>query len=86
MFDFTYFLNVFPTIASKLQVTLTLTLTAAMFSILIGVTIAVIGYYKIKILYPLTRFYLSILRGTPLVAQLYFFIMGWQESVRLCLI
>jgi putative amino-acid transport system permease protein len=76
LFDFTYFLNVFPTIASKLQVTLTLTLTAAMFSIIIGVTIAVIGYYKIKILYPLTRFYLSILRGTPLVAQLYFFYYG----------
>lgn len=76
MFDFSYFLEVFPKIVSKLQVTLTLTLTAAVFSLVIGVIIAVIGYYKIKVFYPVTRLYLSILRGTPLVAQLYFFYYG----------
>lgn len=76
MFDFSYFLEVFPKIASKLQVTLMLTCTAAFFSLGIGVIIAVIGYYKIKILHPLTRLYLSVLRGTPLVAQLYFFYYG----------
>lgn len=76
MFDFSYFLEVFPKIASKLQVTLSLTFTAAVFSLVIGIVIAVIGYYRIKVLYPLTRFYLSVLRGTPLVAQLYFFYYG----------
>ncbi|MDR0923189.1 MAG: amino acid ABC transporter permease [Hungatella sp.] len=76
LFDFSYFLEVFPKIVSKLQVTLTLTLTAAVFSLIIGVIIAVIGYYKIKFFYPVTRLYLSVLRGTPLVAQLYFFYYG----------
>lgn len=76
MFDFSYFLEVFPIIASKLQVTLMLTVTAAFFSLIIGVIIAVIGYYKVKILYPITRLYLSVLRGTPVVAQLYFFYYG----------
>lgn len=76
LFDFSYFFEVFPKILSKLQVTLTLTLTAAAFSLVIGVVIAVIGYYKIKVFYPITRLYLSILRGTPLVAQLYFFYYG----------
>ncbi len=76
MFDLSYFFSVFPVIASKLQVTLLLTLTAAVFSIIIGVIIAVIAYYRIRIFYPITRFYLSILRGTPLVAQLYFFYYG----------
>lgn len=76
MFDFSYFLEVFPVIASKLQVTLMLTVTAAFFSLIIGVIIAVIGYYKVKILYPITRLYLSVLRGTPVVAQLYFFYYG----------
>lgn len=76
MFDLSYFFSVFPVIASKLQVTLSLTLTASVFSIAIGIIIAVIGYYKIFLIYPITRFYLSILRGTPLVAQLYFFYYG----------
>ena len=76
MFDFSYFLEVFPGIASKLQVTLMLTVTAAFFSLIIGVIIAVIGYYKVKMLYPITRLYLSVLRGTPVVAQLYFFYYG----------
>ncbi|MEY8355488.1 amino acid ABC transporter permease [Lachnospiraceae bacterium 54-53] len=76
MFDFSYFLDVLPKIVSKLQVTLTLTLTAAVFSLVIGAVIAVIGYYRIRVFYPLTRFCLSVLRGTPLVAQLYFFYYG----------
>jgi putative amino-acid transport system permease protein len=76
VFDLSYFFGVFPVIASKLQVTLSLTLTAAIFSIAIGIIIAVIGYYKICFIYPITRLYLSILRGTPLVAQLYFFYYG----------
>jgi putative amino-acid transport system permease protein len=76
VFDLSYFFGVFPVIASKLQVTLSLTLTAAVFSLGIGVIIAVIGYYKISFIYPITRLYLSILRGTPLVAQLYFFYYG----------
>lgn len=76
MFDFSYFFEVFPQIASKLQVTLMLTLIAAVFSLLIGIIIAVIGYYKVKVFYPITRLYLSVLRGTPLVAQLYFFYYG----------
>ena len=37
---------------------------------------AVIAYYKVKILYPITRVYVSIMRGTPIVAQLYFFYFG----------
>ena len=76
MFNFSYFFEVFPQIASKLQVTLMLTLIAAVFSLLIGIIIAVIGYYKVKVFYPVTRLYLSVLRGTPLVAQLYFFYYG----------
>lgn len=76
MFSFSYFLEVLPRIAAKLGVTLQLALIAAFFSLCIGVILAVIGYYKIKILYPISRFYLSVMRGTPLVAQLYFFYYG----------
>ncbi|MGC4020385.1 MAG: amino acid ABC transporter permease [Muricomes sp.] len=76
MFEVSYFLEVLPIIASKLNVTLQLALSATLLALLLGVIIAVIAYYKIKVLYPITRVYVSLMRGTPIVAQLYFFYFG----------
>lgn len=76
MFDVDYFFKVLPIIASKLDVTLELTLFATIFALIIGVLIATVAYYKIPALYQLTRAYISIMRGTPVVAQLYFFYYG----------
>ena len=76
MFKVSYFFEVLPVIASKVNVTFELTIVATIFALLVGVIIAVIGYYKIPALYQFTRVYVSIMRGTPIVAQLYFSIMG----------
>ena len=76
MFKVSYFLEVLPVIASKVNVTFELTLAATVFALLVGVIIAVIGYYRIPALYQFTRVYVSIMRGTPIVAQLYFFYYG----------
>lgn len=71
-----YFFEILPKIARKLNVTLELTLTAAACALIIGLVIAVIAYYRIRILYPITRAYVFFIRGTPIVAQLYFFYFG----------
>lgn len=76
MFKVSYFLEVLPIIASKVDVTFQLTVVATIFALLVGVIIAIIGYYKIPALYQFTRMYVSIMRGTPIVAQLYFFYYG----------
>lgn len=76
MFEVSYFLEVLPKVLSKLNVTLELAMSATLCSLIIGAVVAVIAYYKVKILYPLTRIYVSIMRGTPVVAQLYFFYFG----------
>ena len=76
MFKVSYFLEVLPIIASKVNVTFELTIAATIFALVVGVIIAIIGYYKIPGLYQLTRVYVSIMRGTPVVAQLYFFYYG----------
>lgn len=76
MFDGNYFLQVLPIIASKIDVTLELTLAATLFALIIGVIIATVAYYKVPALYQLTRAYISLMRGTPVVAQLYFFYYG----------
>ena len=76
MFKVSYFLEVLPIIASKVDVTFQLTVVATIFALLVGVIIAIIGYYKIPAFYQFTRMYVSIMRGTPIVAQLYFFYYG----------
>ena len=76
MFKVSYFWEILPVIASKVNVTFELTLAATVLALLIGVVIAVIGYYKIPVLYQFTQVYVSVMRGTPVVAQLYFFYYG----------
>ena len=76
MFKVSYFFEVLPIIASKVNITFELTVAATIFALIVGVIIAIIGYYKIPVLYQLTRVYVSIMRGTPVVAQLYFFYYG----------
>lgn len=86
MFKVSYFLEVLPVIASKVNVTFELTIVATIFALLVGVVIAIIGYYKIPALYQFTRVYVSIMRGTPIVAQLYFSITGLRFTARLSVI
>ena len=76
MFDIHYFLEVLPKVFAKTPVTLEIALIAAFFSLLLGMVIAVIAYYRLPLLYPAARAFVSFMRGTPIVAQLYFFYFG----------
>lgn len=70
MFKVSYFMEVLPIIASKVNVTFELTIAATIFALIVGVIVAIIGYYKVPALYQFTRVYVSVMRGTPVVAQL----------------
>lgn len=76
MFDFSYFLSCLPKIALRLDVTLELTIISTVFALFIGVLVAMVSLYRVKVLYPISRVYVSFMRGTPVVAQLYFFYFG----------
>lgn len=75
-FDFSYFAAVLPKVLDHLDVTLQLTVSSAVFALAIGLFIAVIAYYKIPVLYPFTRIFVFLMRGTPAIVQLYFFYYG----------
>lgn len=75
-FDFSYLLEVLPELFYAARYTLYLTLVASFFGLIIGLILAVITYYEIKILNPLAKIYLFVMRGAPLVALLYFFYYG----------
>ena len=76
MFNFSYFFEVLPKFADHLSVTLELTAVSAVFALCIGLVVAIIAYYKIPVLYPVTRAYVFLMRGTPAIVQLYFFYYG----------
>lgn len=75
-FKFEYFIDVLPKIARHLDITLQLTLVAAIFALLFGTILAVIRYYKTPLLVQLASAYVFIIRGTPVIAQLFFFYYG----------
>lgn len=75
-FSVSYFLEMIPSIASALDVTLELTAIALVFSLLIGSVAAVAEYYKITVVNQICKIYVSVFRGTPLLPQLFFFYFG----------
>ena len=75
-FNISYFMDVLPTLFYAARFTIYLTLVASFFGLVIGLILAVITYYEIRILNPLSKVYLFVMRGAPLVALLYFFYYG----------
>ncbi|MDO4500079.1 MAG: amino acid ABC transporter permease [Erysipelotrichaceae bacterium] len=59
-----------------IKVTIPLTIVSFILAFLISLIVAFIQHSKIKVLVPLTRFYIWIVRGTPLLVQLYIFFYG----------
>ena len=53
-----------------LKWTIPLTVLAFSFAMIIAVIVAMINYANVPILKPITRFYIWIIRGTPLIVQL----------------
>lgn len=59
-----------------IEVTIPLTVISFALALVIGVTVALIQYAKIRGLQQLCRFYIWIIRGTPLLVQLYLVFYG----------
>ena len=71
-----------PILLEYLPITLLLTFVAFIISTLLGLLIAVIRVKKIKGLNVITKIFLSIVRGTPLIIQLYVMRYGISAILR----
>jgi polar amino acid transport system permease protein len=71
LFDFQAVLDNIPEILKFLPVTLELAVTAMIFGLLLGLLVAIIKIKQIPVLTPIANLYISILRGTPILVQLY---------------
>lgn len=66
-------------ILKYLSVTLRLALSALLIALVLGLILAVIIQFKVKILYQLSKTYVSFFRSTPFIAQLFLFYYGLSQ-------
>ena len=71
-----------PVLLEYLPITLLLTLVAFILSTLLGLLIAIIRVKRIRVLNTITKVFLSIIRGTPLIIQLYVMRYGMAAILR----
>lgn len=70
IFDLPFLISTVPSIAAFLPVTLLLTVVSCFLGLIIAVVVALIRYFKVKVLSSLCKVYISFIRGTPTMVQL----------------
>ena len=71
IFDLSFMLSSFPRILEALPVTLELTAVSAIFGLLLGFGLALVKINKPRVLTPICTFFVSFMRGTPQLVQLF---------------
>lgn len=81
--DFQFAIEHFPEVLKGVPMTLTIAAFSMILGIFLGLVVAFIRIYKVPILNQLALVYISFIRGTPLVVQLYVFFYGFPELLEL---
>ena len=71
IFDWDRVWGQMPELLSKLPITLELALVAMLISLVLGLLLAIVRIKKIIVLEQLAKIFLSVIRGTPMIIQLY---------------
>ncbi|KMY49155.1 amino acid ABC transporter permease [Peribacillus loiseleuriae] len=74
--DITLIIDFFPKLISYLHITLLILVAAVAIGLIIGVTIALIRIYKVPAFNRLALIYISFMRGTPILIQLFLIYFG----------
>ena len=78
-FDVSYMIHSFPLLASYVQITLWITLVASVVGLLLGCFMAVLRVNQVKGVSQLLTIYISFIRGTPFLVQLFLVYFGAPE-------
>ncbi len=76
IFDVNYMLSTVPQILPYLPVTLGLAFLSAGFGLIIGFLVALVRYFRIRVLSGICKVYVSFIRGTPMLVQLFLVYYG----------
>ena len=78
-FNVTYMIKSFPALLGMVHITLLVTLVAAVCGILLGAGIAILRIQKVPVVAPVLRVFISFMRGTPFLVQLFLAYFGVPE-------
>ena len=76
LFDFSLVFSSIPELLQKLPITLGLASLSMVLALILGLLMAIIKMKKIKVLTQITNVLISLLRGTPIIVQLYVAFFG----------
>lgn len=79
VFNIQFAIEHFPEVLKGVPITLSVAVVSIILGSLIGLALALTRVYKVPILNQLTTVYVSFIRGTPLLVQLYVFFYGVPE-------
>ena len=80
-FDAAYMMQVFPLLSKYIYLTVSMAVISMIIGLFIALLLTAIGTYKIKILSPLSKLYISFFRGTPLLVQLFLLYYGLPQII-----
>jgi putative amino-acid transport system permease protein len=75
-FDINFMLELFPLLLKYLHVTISIAVLSMIIGLLLALIVEIIRIYRVKVLYPLSKVYVSFFRGTPLLVQLFLLYYG----------
>jgi len=75
-FDITFMFKLFPLLLKYLHVTISIALLSMLLGLLLALIVELIRIYRVPVLYPLSKVYVSFFRGTPLLVQLFLLYYG----------
>jgi L-cystine transport system permease protein len=81
LFDIDYMLKSLPQIISHLPVTIGIAVGSMVLGMLLGLATALIRLYKVPVLGRLSAVYVSFVRGTPLLVQIYLVFYGIPKLI-----
>lgn len=82
LLDFSYLIKSIPDIAKGIPTSLGIALIAFFIGLLIGLIVALIKIYKVPVLYQIVTVYVSFIRGTPLLVQIFLSYYGIPMVIR----
>ncbi len=78
-FELNYFLEMFPIILTGFKNTVAISSLSLLFSVLLGLVLAVVRHYRVPVLQQLSAVFTSFFRSTPFIAQLFVFYYGLSQ-------
>ncbi|WP_282802138.1 amino acid ABC transporter permease [Secundilactobacillus kimchicus] len=79
MFDTKFSINSFPKILSVAPETIILSIIATIIGLILAIFIVIVRERKIRVLEPIAAVYVSFIRGTPIIVQLYVVYYGLPQ-------